>query len=148
MTASQIKNLGESKIKDRNPQDHSPVFQSQAFSENSIFGTDPSVKINHNDRESVIDNVAANKNKLLIDPSKQKGSSWKNLSLYCIIFLTNKYIILWNIRNCDFIPSGMFVIEYSAYDYYSGNITKSKQKNKDIYGLFLIISATFLTFIG
>lgn len=25
----------------------------------------------------------------------------------------------------------MFVIEYSAYDYYSGNITKSKQKNKD-----------------
>jgi hypothetical protein len=36
MTASQIKNLGESKIKDRNPQDHRPAFQSQAFSENSI----------------------------------------------------------------------------------------------------------------
>lgn len=72
VTASQIKNLVESKIKDRNPQDHSPAFQSQAFSENSIFGTDPSVKITLNDRESVIYNVAANKNKLLIDPSKQK----------------------------------------------------------------------------
>ena len=42
MTASQIKNLVESKIKYRNPQDHSPAFQSQAFSENSIFGKDAS----------------------------------------------------------------------------------------------------------
>ena len=42
MTASQIKNLVESENLDRNPQDHSPAFQSQAFSENSIFGTDAS----------------------------------------------------------------------------------------------------------
>ena len=32
MTASQIKNLVESELKDRNPQDPSPAFQSQAFS--------------------------------------------------------------------------------------------------------------------
>ena len=88
------------------------------------------MKITLNDREPVIDNVAANKNKLLYDSSNQKGSSWKNLFLYCIIVLTNKYIILLNIRNCDFILFGMFVTEYSAFDYYSGNITKSKQKIK------------------
>jgi len=72
MTASQIKNLGESKIKDRNPQDHRPAFQSQAFSENSIFVTDPSVKITLNDRESVIDNVTANKNNFSLIPVNKK----------------------------------------------------------------------------
>jgi len=68
--ASQIKNLVEDELKDRNQQDHSP-----SFSDNALIGNDSSMKITLNDREPVIDNVAANKNKILYDPSKQKGSS-------------------------------------------------------------------------
>jgi hypothetical protein len=70
VTANQIKNLVEDELKDRNQQDHSP-----SFSDNTAENEDSSMKITLNDREPVIDNVAANKNKILYDPSKQKGSS-------------------------------------------------------------------------
>ncbi len=70
VTASQIKNLVEDELKDRNQQDHSP-----SFSGNTTIGEESSMKITLNDREPVMDKVAANKNKVLYDPSKQKGSS-------------------------------------------------------------------------
>jgi hypothetical protein len=70
VTASQIKNLVEDELKDRNQQDHSP-----SFSGNTTIGEESSMKITLNDREPVMDKVAANKNKILYDPSKQKGSS-------------------------------------------------------------------------
>ena len=68
VTASQIKNLVNNELKERNQQDHSP----SSFSDSTVVGEDPSMKITLNDREPVIDNVAANKNKILYDPSKQK----------------------------------------------------------------------------
>ncbi|HJU58209.1 MAG TPA: hypothetical protein VJ583_00540 [Nitrososphaeraceae archaeon] len=68
VTASQIKNLVNNELKERNQQDHSP----SSFSDSTIVGKDSSMKITLNDREPVIDNVAANKNKILYDPSKQK----------------------------------------------------------------------------
>jgi hypothetical protein len=67
VTASQIKNLIENELKDRNQQDHSP-----SFSGNTTLGEESSMKITLNDREPVMDKVAANKNKILYDPSKQK----------------------------------------------------------------------------
>ena len=67
VTASQIKNLIENELKDRNQQDHSP-----SFSGNTTVGEETSMKITLNDREPVMDKVAANKNKILYDPSKQK----------------------------------------------------------------------------
>ena len=67
VTASQIKNLVKNELKDRNQQDHSP-----SFSDNTTVGEDSSMKITLNDREPVLDKVAANKNKILYDPSKQK----------------------------------------------------------------------------
>jgi hypothetical protein len=70
VTADQIKNLVQDEIKNRNQQDHTP-----SFSDNTILGEEPSIKTTLNDIEPVIDNVAANKNKILYDPSKQKGSS-------------------------------------------------------------------------
>jgi hypothetical protein len=70
VTANQIKNLVEGELKDRNQQDHSP-----SFSDNTRGDEESSMKITLDDREPVIDNVAANKNKILYDPSKQKGSS-------------------------------------------------------------------------
>jgi hypothetical protein len=68
--ASQIKNLVNDELKERNQQDHSP-----SFSGNTSIGEELSMKITLNDREPVMDKVAANKNKVLYDPSKQKGSS-------------------------------------------------------------------------
>ena len=70
VTASQIKNLVDDELKDRNQQDHSP-----SFSGNTTIGEESSMKITLDDREPVMDKVAANKNKVLFDPSKQKGSS-------------------------------------------------------------------------
>jgi hypothetical protein len=70
VTASQIKNLVDDELKDRNQQDHSP-----SFSDNTTLGEDSSMKIALNEREPVLDNIAVNKNKILYDPSKQKGSS-------------------------------------------------------------------------
>jgi hypothetical protein len=70
VTASQIKNLVDDELKDRNQQDHSP-----SFSGNTTIGEGSSMKITLDDREPVMDKVAANKNKVLFDPSKQKGSS-------------------------------------------------------------------------
>ena len=67
VTANEIKNLVENELKDRNQQDHSP-----SFSDSTLVDEDPSMKITLDDREPVIDNVAANKNKILFDPSKQK----------------------------------------------------------------------------
>ena len=67
VTASQIKNLIENELKDRNQQDHSP-----SFSGNTTAGEESSMKITLNDREPVMNKVAANKNKILYDPSKQK----------------------------------------------------------------------------
>ncbi|MGE5635240.1 MAG: hypothetical protein ACM3VV_08400 [Deltaproteobacteria bacterium] len=68
VTASQIKNLIEGELKDRNQQDHSPSFSGNT----TTVGEDLSMKITLNDREPVMDKVAANKNKVLYDPSKQK----------------------------------------------------------------------------
>ena len=70
VTASQIKNLVDDELKDRNQQDHSP-----SFSGNTTIGEESSMKITLDDREPVMDKVAANKNKVLFDSSKQKGSS-------------------------------------------------------------------------
>lgn len=70
VTADQIKNLVQDEIKNRNQQDHTP-----SFSDNTTLREDSSIKTTLNDIEPVIDNVAANKNKILYDPSKQKGSS-------------------------------------------------------------------------
>ena len=70
VTASQIKNLVDDELKDRNQQDHSP-----SFSGNTTIGEESSMKIKLDDREPIMDKVAANKNKVLFDPSKQKGSS-------------------------------------------------------------------------
>jgi hypothetical protein len=70
VTADQIKNLVQDEIKNRNQQDHTP-----SFSDNTTLVEEPSIKTTLNDIEPVIDNVAANKNKILYDPSKQKGSS-------------------------------------------------------------------------
>jgi hypothetical protein len=66
VTASQIKNLVDDELKDRNQQDHSP-----SFSGNTTIGEESSMKITLDDREPVMDKVAANKNKVLFDPSKQ-----------------------------------------------------------------------------
>jgi hypothetical protein len=67
VTSDKIKNLVENELKDRNQQDHS-----QSFSDITLVDEDPSMKTTLDDREPVIDNVAANKNKILYDPSKQK----------------------------------------------------------------------------
>ena len=66
VTASQIKNLVDNELKDRNQQDHSPSFSGNTTTPNE----DSSMKITLNDREPVLDKVAANKNKILYDPSK------------------------------------------------------------------------------
>lgn len=73
VTASQIKSLVDDELKDRNQQDHSPSFSGNTTTAN--IGEEPSIKLTLNDREPVMDKVAANKNKVLYDPSKQKGSS-------------------------------------------------------------------------
>jgi hypothetical protein len=73
VTASQIKSLVDDELKDRNQQDHSPSFSGNTTTAN--IGEEPSIKLTLNDREPVMDKVAANKSKVLYDPSKQKGSS-------------------------------------------------------------------------
>ena len=60
VTANQIKNLVDDELKDRNQQDHSP-----SFSGNITIGEGSSMKITLDDREPVMDKVAANKNKVL-----------------------------------------------------------------------------------
>jgi hypothetical protein len=72
VTASQIKSLVDNELKDRNQQDHSPSFSGNTT---ATIGEESSIKLTLNDREPVMDKVAANKNKVLYDPSKQKGSS-------------------------------------------------------------------------
>jgi hypothetical protein len=69
VTADQINNMVDAELKDRNQQDHVPSFSDT----NQL--DDSGMKISLNDREPIIDNIAANKNKVLYDPSKQKGSS-------------------------------------------------------------------------
>lgn len=73
VTASQIKSLVDDELKDRNQQDHSPSFSGNTTT--ATLGEESSIKLTLNDREPVMDKVAANKNKVLYDPSKQKGSS-------------------------------------------------------------------------
>jgi hypothetical protein len=73
VTASQIKSLVDDELKDRNQQDHSPSFSGNTTT--ATIGEESSIKLTLNDREPVMDKVAANKNKVLYDPSKQKGSS-------------------------------------------------------------------------
>jgi hypothetical protein len=73
VTASQIKSLVGDELKDRNQQDHSPSFSGNTTT--ASIGEESSIKLTLNDREPVMDKVAANKNKVLYDPSKQKGSS-------------------------------------------------------------------------
>jgi hypothetical protein len=73
VTASQIKSLVDDELKDRNQQDHSPSFSGNTTTD--TIGEESSIKLTLNDREPVMDKVAANKNKVLYDPSKQKGSS-------------------------------------------------------------------------
>ena len=65
VTASQIKSLVDDELKDRNQQDHSP-----SFSGNTTIGEESSMKITLDDREPVMDKVAANKNKVLFDRGK------------------------------------------------------------------------------
>ena len=72
VTASKIKSLVDNELKDRNQQDHSPSFSGNTT---ATIGEESSIKLTLNDREPVMDKVAANKNKVLYDPSKQKGSS-------------------------------------------------------------------------
>jgi hypothetical protein len=67
VTANQIKNLVDDELKDRNQQDHSPSF----LGNTTTPSEESSMKITLNDKEPVIDKVAANKNKVLFDPSKQ-----------------------------------------------------------------------------
>ena len=67
VTANQIKNLVDDELKERNQQDHSPSF----LGNTTTPSEESSMKITLNDREPVIDKVAANKNKVLFDPSKQ-----------------------------------------------------------------------------
>lgn len=73
VAASQIKSLVDDELKDRNQQDHSPSFSDNTTT--ATIGEESSIKLTLNDREPVMDKVAANKNKVLYDPSKQKGSS-------------------------------------------------------------------------
>jgi hypothetical protein len=72
VTTSKIKSLVDNELKDRNQQDHSPSFSGNTT---ATIGEESSIKLTLNDREPVMDKVAANKNKVLYDPSKQKGSS-------------------------------------------------------------------------
>ena len=72
VTASKIKSLVDNELKDRNQQDHSPSFSGNTP---ATIGEESSIKLTLSDREPVMDKVAANKNKVLYDPSKQKGSS-------------------------------------------------------------------------
>jgi hypothetical protein len=69
VTADQIKNLVKNELKDRNEQDHSP-FSDKANTTN--VGEESLTGITLNDREPVMDQVAANKNKVLFDRSKGK----------------------------------------------------------------------------
>jgi hypothetical protein len=69
VTADQIKNLVKNELKDRNEQDHSP-FSDTANTTN--VGEESLTGITLNDREPVMDQVAANKNKVLFDRSKGK----------------------------------------------------------------------------
>ncbi|MGE3859988.1 MAG: hypothetical protein AB7F53_08370, partial [Nitrososphaeraceae archaeon] len=66
VTADQIKDMVDAELKDRNQLDHVPSFSDT----NQL--DDSGMKISLNDREPVMDNIAANKNKILYDPSKQK----------------------------------------------------------------------------
>jgi len=69
VTADQIKNLVKNELKDRNEQDHSP-FSDKTNTIN--VGEQSFTEITLNDREPVMDQVAANKNKVLFDRSKGK----------------------------------------------------------------------------
>jgi hypothetical protein len=69
VTADQIKNLVKNELKDRNEQDHSP-FSDKTNTTN--VGEQSFTEITLNDREPVMDQVAANKNKVLFDRSKGK----------------------------------------------------------------------------
>ena len=69
VTADQIKNLVKNELKDRNEQDHSP-FSDKANISN--LSEESLTEITLNDREPVMDQVAANKNKVLFDRSKGK----------------------------------------------------------------------------
>jgi len=65
--------LVDYELKDRNQQDHSPSFSGNTTTATIVEKS--SIKLTLNDREPVMDKVAANKNKVLYDHSKQKGSS-------------------------------------------------------------------------
>jgi len=70
VTASQVRELVQNELNDRNLQDHSP-----SFSGNTTTTQETSKKITLDDKEPVMDQVAANKNKILYDPSRGKGRS-------------------------------------------------------------------------
>ncbi|MDX1372881.1 MAG: hypothetical protein R3321_10445, partial [Nitrososphaeraceae archaeon] len=70
VTASQVRELVQNELNDRNLQDHSP-----SFSGDTTTIQETSKKITLDDKEPVLDQVAANKNKILYDPSRGKGRS-------------------------------------------------------------------------
>ena len=67
VTASQVRELVQNELNDRNLQDHSPTF-----SGDTTTSQETPEKITLNDKEPVMDQVAANKNKILYDRSRGK----------------------------------------------------------------------------
>ncbi|MDR4511477.1 MAG: hypothetical protein MRJ93_07205 [Nitrososphaeraceae archaeon] len=70
VTASQVRELVQNELNDRNLQDHSPTF-----SGDTTTSQETPEKITLNDKEPVMDHVAANKNKILYDRSRGKVRS-------------------------------------------------------------------------
>jgi hypothetical protein len=70
LKADQIRNIVSDELRVRNRPDIATSYSGHA-PDHSNLETKPSL----NDREPVLDIVAANKNKILYDPSKQKGSA-------------------------------------------------------------------------
>jgi hypothetical protein len=68
--ADQVRNIVSEELRDRNRPDIA-----SSYSGNPPDHVDLETKPNLNDREPVLDIVAANKTKVLFDPSKQKGSA-------------------------------------------------------------------------
>jgi len=71
-TTSQVKNLVQDEIKDRDQQD------SPSFSGNVTVEEEPSTNITLYEKEPVMDIVETNKNKIPLDPSEEKESSEKS----------------------------------------------------------------------
>ncbi len=72
ITASQIRNLIKEELYHRNKQEIALSYTGDLSKDKEIDIQD--VKPSFDDKEPIIDKVAANKNKVLFDPSKNKGS--------------------------------------------------------------------------